>query len=38
MAATAVGLSLPFWQAATRFQPQIFDVALLMACAHLLTV
>jgi len=38
MAAAAVGLSLPFWQAATRFQPQIFDVAFLMACAHLLTV
>jgi len=38
VAALAVGLSLPVWQAATRFQPQIFDVALLMACAHLLTV
>ena len=38
MAAVAVGLSLPFWQAATRFQPQIFDAAFLMACAHLLTV
>ena len=37
-AALAVGLSLPFWQAATRFRPEMFDVALLLGCAHLLTV
>jgi len=37
-AACAVAVSLPVCQAATRFQPEIFDVALLMACACLLTV
>jgi len=35
-AAAAVALSLPFWQAATRFGPEIFDVAGLLACAVLL--
>ena len=38
VAAAAVALSLPFWQAATQFRPEIFDVAFLLACAHLLTV
>lgn len=38
VAALAVAVNLPVWQAATRFRPEIFDVALLMACAHLLTV
>ena len=34
----AVALSLPFWQASTRFSPEIFDFAWIMVCAHLLTV
>ena len=38
VAALAVAVSLPVWQAATRFRPEIFDVALLLACVHLLTV
>ncbi len=38
VAAIAVATSLPFWQAATRFSPEIFDAAWLLACAHLLTV
>ncbi|MDD4017703.1 MAG: tetratricopeptide repeat protein [Kiritimatiellae bacterium] len=38
VAALAVGTSLPFWQAATRFGPEIFDVAGLLFCAVLLTV
>ena len=38
MAALASGLSLPFWHAATHFRPEIFDVALLTGCAHLLIV
>lgn len=38
VAACAVAVSLPVWQAATQFRPEIFDVALLLACAHLLTV
>jgi tetratricopeptide (TPR) repeat protein len=38
VAAAAVGLSLPVWQAATRFQPEIFDLALLAACAQVLAV
>ena len=38
VAALAVAVSLPVWQAATRFRPEIFDVALLLACLHLLTV
>lgn len=38
VAALAVALSLPVWQAATRFRPEIFDVAFLLGCAHLLTV
>jgi len=38
VAAVAVALSLPVWQAATRFSPEIFDVALILGCAHLLTV
>lgn len=37
-AALAVGLNLPFWLAATRFQPDAFDIALLMGCLHALTV
>lgn len=36
-AALAVGLSLPFWQAATRFRPEILDIAILIGCAQLLT-
>ncbi len=38
VAALAVAVSLPVWQAATRFRPEIFDVAFLLACLHLLTV
>lgn len=38
VAAAAVAVSLPVWQAATRFRPEIFDVAFLLGCAHLLTV
>ena len=38
VAALAVATSLPVWQAATLFRPEIFDIALLLACAHLLTV
>ncbi|MDD4101756.1 MAG: tetratricopeptide repeat protein [Kiritimatiellae bacterium] len=38
VAALAAGVSLPMWQAATVFRPEIFDVALLLCCAHLLTV
>ncbi|MFZ4394720.1 MAG: tetratricopeptide repeat protein [Kiritimatiellia bacterium] len=38
VAAATVGLSLPFWHAATHFRPEIFDVALLTGCAHLLIV
>jgi tetratricopeptide (TPR) repeat protein len=38
VAALAAGLSLPFWQAATRFRPEIFDVALLLGSAQLLLV
>ena len=38
VAAVAVAVSLPVWQAATRFQPEIFDVAFLLFCAQLLTV
>lgn len=36
--ALAVGTSLPLWHSATHFHPQIFEVALLLACFHLLTV
>lgn len=36
VAALAVALSLPVWQAATRFGPEIFDVALLLFCGQLL--
>ena len=38
VAAATVAVSLPFWQASTRFSPVIFDVALIMGCAHLLTI
>ncbi len=38
VAAAAVATSLPVWQAATRFGPEIFDAAGLMACAYTLTV
>ncbi len=38
VAALAVAVSLPVWQAATRFSPEIFDVALLLFCGQLLTV
>ena len=38
VAALAVGLSLPFWHAATHFRPEIFDVALLTGCAYLLAI
>ncbi len=38
VASLAVAVSLPVWQAATRFSPEIFDVALLLFCAQLLTV
>jgi len=38
VAALTVAVSLPFWQAATRFSPEIFDVAVVLGCAHLLTV
>ncbi len=38
LAVLTVGLSRPFWHAATNFRPEIFDVALLMGCAHLLIV
>lgn len=38
VAALAVAFSLPVCQAATRFRPEMFDVAYLLACAHLLTV
>jgi tetratricopeptide (TPR) repeat protein len=38
VAAVAVATSLPFWQAATRFTPEVFDAAWVLACAHLLTV
>jgi tetratricopeptide (TPR) repeat protein len=38
VAAAAAGLSLPFWQAATRFRPEVFDAAILVGCVHLLTV
>jgi len=36
VAAVTVAGSLPFWMAATRFRPEIFDTALLLGCAHLL--
>lgn len=38
LAAWAVAVSLPFWQAATRFSPDILDAALVVASLHLLTV
>lgn len=38
VAALAVASSLPFWLAATRFRPEVFDAALLLGCAHLLVV
>jgi hypothetical protein len=38
LAAWSVAVSLPFWQAATRFSPDIFDAALVVAGLHLLTV
>lgn len=36
VAALSVAGSLPFWLAATRFRPEIFDAALLLGCANLL--
>lgn len=36
LAACTVGLSLPVWQAATHFQPDIFDLALLLFLVQLL--
>ena len=38
VAALAVATSLPVWQASTLFRPEIFDAALLLASAFLLTV
>lgn len=38
VAALAVGVNMPFWLAATRFRPEIFEIAMLAACAHLLIV
>jgi len=38
VAAAMVATSLPFWQAATRFSPEVFDAAWVLGCAHVLTV
>ena len=38
VAASTMALSLPVWQAATSFRPEIFDVAMLMGIAYLLVM